>query len=718
MSCFLCDAKIPHELTACTNFMGSSNLSAFQKNTLRQFNPPESLAPLNVDQHNTVPIFDIRNSIQRAKALVTKPNNMPSGVGSSKPRSVLTYIPTTQESAFSNLNFFTNIGSYNWQHITRDPAVLGWIKDSIAQNHYLLENISLILSCYESLVIFPVVARGDMNAYKYVNCGREGKKVFTVIACNDKPKERKGILHNNNLYSHMQHLTSMPDKIRPEHIVLPLDYALKLKEAIESLQQGFTRSYDSYDNWLYTTFCVAAVQDYFDMLRPNISQNFLAAIPRVSSQHLVIININGRISEEIAYDARNMRHSTDPDILKALMESVDSDQNFDLMLTGDKLPFETDIPFIDFTCLWLKKLNRFEQRSIMNQVCKNYHSTVYLGMQSGVNEDAVLLHNTNVFSICENLSTQQVGLERVTQKMLRHNKLRQTPFNNFFVIRNTSFLTPVGQLAAHQLAKNPLRDHTLTYREFVNQIVKIREQLKMLDEKTTPNVEQFSSQMLNTGYEIQSDDEDDLELSLDEDDILVAKDGTALINPQTVLKKEQYKHFKRLKKTGKNGVSRNNRNYVQQIDGRYLRRTSKIPITIINSELAVSCHQLIANFNSNQDIIGDRTQLVSLIIHNILTITCHAKQDNIHHLFNAMFTNIKLLNSHLCLGSDSNESLRVVSSSKHIRRQSKDYRPGFHLSAMALQTERQQNEYMAQVTPPVRDDSSDSDDEQNFFITW
>jgi hypothetical protein len=37
---------------------------------------------------------------------------------------------------------------------------------------------------------------------------------------------------------------------------------------------------------------------------------------------------------------------------------------------------------------------------------------------------------------------------------------------------------------------------------------------------------------------------------------------------------------------------------------------------------------------------------------------------------------------------------------------------------MNLQTDRQQIEYVAQVTPVVGDDSTDSEDEQGFGIFW
>jgi hypothetical protein len=600
-------------------------------------------------------------------------------------------------------------GGYDWIDIIKSKRdIKRWIVNSIHTNLHFLESPRLLLSTFENLVVFPVVARGDMNAYKYINCGRNGKRVFTILAINDKPNEKKGLLHNNNLSSHMQHLTSTPTILEFDYVVLPLEIALKFKAEVEKIKKDFTVKYDTFDELLYKDQCLVAAQAELSKIRIGINGVINQVENDVRRAHLVIININSRITIGAPYDARNQRHSTDPSILKAMMEMIDSNDSFDLMITGEELPFVTLIPYINCTQLWDKGLNRFEQRSLMHQMCKKYSSTVYIGMQSGVNEDAVLLHKTNVFSICENLPTQQVGLSRVNAKMTQHNRLEETPYNNFFVIKNTSFLTPVGQLAAHQLAKNPLRDHTLTYNEFTRQIIELREQLVLLEVDSEDIVKQFSSRLLDTGYEVQSDDESDDDDELD-DDILISKSGREVVK---VLSPQQQKYFKRLRV---NNVSRNNTLYTKLDDGRYLRRTSGEPINTVGSEQSVSCDQLISNIESNSDGSSTRADVIKLVIHNILTITNRRDVDETEYLFNAMFINMKLLNSKLCLNPVDNQSIRIMPKPVLARRQSKTYRPGFYLSEMNLQTKQQQDSFLDQVAVVEDDsDSSGSEDDDIF----
>lgn len=557
---------------------------------------------------------------------------------------------------------------------------------------------------YECIVLYPASARGDMNAYKYVNCGRDEKnRVFTIIYYVDRPWDTKNLVFNKNMRSFVEHLSSCPFAAPDDHLFLPWKLVELIRNFLETKDISFKTNrlidYDKFDSWIYIPAVREVAQLAFSKNEVDVSILSLKIPPK---EYLVIFNVNGRIAANKPYDPREQRHSSDPAILQAFITAVLKHGNFDVMLTGDS-PGELGTlkqEIIDASQLWNLKLDRFAQRSLMYKVSTKYQATLYIGMQSGVNEDAILLHNVNVFSMCENVGSGQVGLDRVTEKMKTFGKKANSKYHNFFVIKNSALLTSTGQLAAIQLKHNPLADYSVNFEIYAKEVKKLEEQLAHLKIDKKQSIPKFGTSLIKPNFDPQSDDEG--EESLDDEQVTyLRRDGF----PVTREEAQQLKGKVRFKKIDASGLSGRGTQYTKASSGRYLKANQ--PDFIDKDESTEELLDSIIEVNSPEQI-QYRINLATLVIGNLMTITVAAhrlqvSEEKSQRLFSALFDNVTLLNEKLTLSSDlAKFQTEGMTETKHKRRQSKEYRSGFGLSGLALTTEQQYAEYTKQLEDEQR----------------
>lgn len=562
---------------------------------------------------------------------------------------------------------------------------------------------------YCHVVMYPASARGDMNAYKYVNCGRIPERVFTIIYYVDRPHDTKNLVQNANMKSFCEHLISSPFMSERDYIFLPWAIVESLRTDFKQVKgvrpADFLINYDKFDEWVYEPVVLELAQEAFGLC-DSASLDKYRVVCKL--EFLVILNINGRISSSRPYNAREQRHSSDMLILQRFVDEVLSCEDFCVMLTGDEpqgITFEHP-RLINATKLWEAGLDRFEQRALMYKMTCQYKATIYIGMQSGVNEDAVLLHNTNVFSICENVGSGQVGLARVTEKMKKHSRKRD--FHNFFVIKNSVLLTRTGQLAALQIQRSQLADHVVDYHQFELEMSALTEQLLTLGllDSDRQSIPAFAEALVDASFGYQSDDGEDYG---DEEGIFLRRDGYVVTDSSALEKSTRFK------KISIGGVSQNGTQYTRVGEERYFRGDEPKPTK--NPGSGAWVHRLLEVNAESQ--LTQRLNIASIVISNLMTITrsiCHIRvsPEQGHSLYEVLFDNVSLLNKTKLLDED-RDNYRVVRK-QHRRRQSKQYRKGFMLDKLGLMTESQQVEYEAQVGEGTSIDITDqngstSDDE-------
>lgn len=344
------------------------------------------------------------------------------------------------------------------------------------------------------LVHFPPSARGDMNAYKYIGFLDESTRpltIFEYIIC--KKSAVKQVHFNNNLPTIINHVNSMGNKLQEGR-----DYIICSTPKRKELQNGVSnrKHYQYYDSIISVPSIRKAVHEQF---RHDINSNSkiksyfekksipCSGLGNFTRQNkLIMININKR-KPESNWNPREYRHTTPEiahmqhlvdciyDAKKTANKSVKEDQ-FDICFSGSELTkteqnlwkeyaSEKGVNVHFFNDLVKEGFNRIEQREILFALSDQYKSTIYLGHQSGVNEDAPILPRTNVYSLSEYLGAGQVSISRV-EKRSQLDIVKQGPFGtpihasnmgNFFSIRNNELLTTEGILAAVQLKSNILR---------------------------------------------------------------------------------------------------------------------------------------------------------------------------------------------------------------------------------------------------------------------
>lgn len=370
---------------------------------------------------------------------------------------------------------------------------LGSSEESINSFKNKLENSQ------RPLVKFPPCARGDMNVYKYIAFLDENVRPLTVFEYIKNPKagsENECLNHNVDIIK--QHLNSLGEALKEggDYILLTLEEFRDLKREFRNPPEGGgTRiSYQDYDNLISDKGIRETVHNRFraDITSDSKIKSYLEgkSLPHIAEKNqirenkLVIININKRVPAK-EWNPRNYRHAT-PDAanLKGLVNCIfDAKKEID----GEK-GWEMDICFSggEFNKrerrIWkeygAKKgvevhflndmakagLNQIQRRETLFALCDRYKSTIYIGTQSGSNEDVTILPRTNVYSLSENLDKGQVGISRVEARsqidIIKRGPLgipmTASVMGNFYSLRNNEFLTTEGILAAIQVNINPL----------------------------------------------------------------------------------------------------------------------------------------------------------------------------------------------------------------------------------------------------------------------
>ncbi|MFA5985105.1 MAG: hypothetical protein WC782_13910 [Methylococcaceae bacterium] len=591
--------------------------------------------------------------------------------------------------AMQDPSYFTTLG------IT-DELTVDYIKRQFVIN---LKNITALCTSeveqWHSVVLYPASARGDMNAYKYVNCGRGPKKVYTIIYYIDRPQDIKNLALNKNMRSFVEHLSSCPFVTVDDHVFLPQLLVEQIRDLLRTPDSTFPTNslvdYDKYDDWIYNKAVREVAQDAFSKTDVGLEVLSLRVPPE---KYLVILNVNGRISADKPYDPREQRHSSDPTILQAFILAVLKHGYFNVMLTGDSPGDLGDLEqhIINATQLWTRGLDRFKQRALLYKVSCKYRATIYVGMQSGVNEDAILLHNVNVFSMCENVGSSQVGLDRVTQKMKVYSTRGKAKFHNFFVIKNSALLTSTGQLAAIQLKHNPLAKYSVSFECFSQEVKKLEAQLAYLKIDKNLIIQGFGKVLIQPNYDPQSDDEGE-ELQDDESVTYLRRDGF----PVSRELGQQLTGPSRFKKISASGLSSRGSKYNITPSGRYVKENQS-EIQVEPSEATWVTSILEENSPEQRD---NRIKIATLVIGNLLTITVaadclHVSEEKSQLLFAALFDNVTLLNEQVTSASEIS-NFQAKPMPKHVRRPSKDYRSGFSLSELDLMTDKQAELYAAQI---------------------
>lgn len=585
-------------------------------------------------------------------------------------------------------------------NIDADEANL--IREQILINiHFVVRIWEGNIEDFAHIVLYPSSARGDMNAYKYVNCAREGQRVFTVIYFIDKSNDKKNLVQNSNMRSFREHLTSSPFVAENDYIFLPHKLVENLrhylKTEIRPRAPNFWVDYTDFDSWVYQSEVLKAAQTAFlDCSIDNVEKYSVVG----NFSYLVILNINGRISDERTYNAREQRHSSDLDVLNQFIQTVLIREGFCVMLTGDRPEglMLKERGIIDATALWRDGLDRFQQRALMYQVTYKYKATLYLGMQSGVNEDAVLLHNTNVFSICENVGSGQVGLKRVNHKMtvcsLRGN------YHNFFTIKRNAFLTSTGQFAAFQLQRNQLASHKINFNTFKSAVDRLRAQLESLGLiRGNPSViSNYAEGLASFSFDPQSDDESESELE-DEESTFLRDDGFVVPTEQAISLQKQM----RFKKISKQGFSKRGTRYTAMGDGngRFLRNINEQEsLPVLESGKSKGWHSSMLSLNEEESL-ARRLAMASLVIDNLMSITnavCCLKiqPEKGDVLFGAIFDNVRLLES-VSVMHDEITKYEVIKKCAEDRVEPEPHDSGYLLSVLGLQTVKQEEEYQTQL---------------------
>lgn len=342
------------------------------------------------------------------------------------------------------------------------------------------------------LVHFPTPARGDMNNYKYVGFLDENIRPLTIFEYFECKQNSNWwyVNQNNNIPVIREHINSMRDKLQEG-----IDYIICGSSEVEKLKKGASnrKHYQYYDSILSIPGLRKLIHEEFqrDIDSNNKIKSYLESrLPFCTSEgkfirknRLIMVNINMRTPQS-EWNPREARHATPA--ASHMQELVDcvyeakknsnqqvKEEKFDIGLIGSKLNqdernswteygLKKGVNVYFFNDMAQEGLDRIEQRETLFALCDRYKSTIYIGHQSGVNEDAVILPRTNVYSLSEYLGPDQIGISRIEKKSQIDTvkmgplgiPMHASTMGNFYSVRNTEFLSTEGILAAIQVKLN------------------------------------------------------------------------------------------------------------------------------------------------------------------------------------------------------------------------------------------------------------------------
>ncbi|TMP60575.1 hypothetical protein CWB96_06295 [Pseudoalteromonas citrea] len=321
-----------------------------------------------------------------------------------------------------------------------------------------------------NFVHFPPSARGDMNSYKYVSLLTKNERPITVFEYHQQKgkkalgKQQQG--ENRNISIINDHIESI-DRFEEDDYTFASTKDMNTMKGLAGKRVAHYQQYDHITTVPYVrgrakqlfrdTATKEPQNSYLNTLR---SKKGLELSGERSSKEgglpLLLFNINKRaVKADEKWNPREMRHQTGIDELFEMIGEIYKKNKDSLVgFVGSKI---TDInvaglstnKIINLTDMVEKSISRLGQRAVQNIVTGSFKNTAYIGMQSGVNEDASTLPRTNVYSISEYLAEGQVGIKRVearTQLDSGHSRV-----GNFYSVRKNDLLTTEGILAAIQL---------------------------------------------------------------------------------------------------------------------------------------------------------------------------------------------------------------------------------------------------------------------------
>ncbi|WP_155629471.1 hypothetical protein [Burkholderia territorii] len=352
-----------------------------------------------------------------------------------------------------------------------------------------------VKNSWRPLVHFPPSARGDMNAYKYVGFLDENIRPLTVFQYHATKKQDLGpeqAEENLRLDDIKEHLAAQDNLVEGRDYIF--DTYPEFEEMAKNYPKERTKSYQDYDNIMQNPDvrknAQSALRSMVDA-DEDVKAYLRSRCPPVDEvkpkekdygeysnkeNRLVLVNINTR-SPQKKWNPREFRHSTSSDAFMRDLIQVAHDAHaetssgrLDIGFVGSEFTDtqknfwkeygdtkKVNVRF--FNDMVAAGLNRTQQRAALFALTIQYKNTIYIGHQSGVNEDAQILRRTNVYSLSEYLGQGQVGLGRVEARPQVHN-VRTVPlglseysrqYGNFYSLRSNEFLTTEGLLAAVQI---------------------------------------------------------------------------------------------------------------------------------------------------------------------------------------------------------------------------------------------------------------------------
>jgi hypothetical protein len=347
------------------------------------------------------------------------------------------------------------------------------------------------------VVHFPPSARGDMNAYKYTAFLGSKDRPLTIFEYYANPGQEQ-VAYNKNLQSIAEHLFAKGSPFKEGE-----DFIFATKKEIDNYRKHLDANrkpgYQTFDSIMSNSDVRTAVHGMFravinrdDDVKAYLSGKSITPLKypvvtpgdipsnsnQVRNKDLIAININKR-THTGKWDPREYRHTTPDDAqMRQLIDRIYKAQNklgrraqdLDLCFVGseftqtqidgwEQYAQSKGITVYFFNDMQKAGLDRTQQRAVLFANGDRYKNTIYIGHQSGVNEDAQILPRTTVFSLSENLGQGQVGISRVearpqldgvkTNPLGMANGAQNT--GRFFSLRNSEFLTTEGILASVQI---------------------------------------------------------------------------------------------------------------------------------------------------------------------------------------------------------------------------------------------------------------------------
>lgn len=329
-------------------------------------------------------------------------------------------------------------------------------------------------------VVYPPSARGDMNAFKYIQYLPVEKRPLVLFEYH-KTGGYEQESQNENIKVFRQHLGDSRLIEGEDYIFADVQTRVNLKKQVGGDRKA--RHYKEFDNIFSNDETLVAAQSSLrnmastdDAIITYLKAKHVDSSDKIRRNHLIMVNINKRNTVGNKWDPREMRHATDLEVTTGILEvalTVPINEEKEICVVGSSFTDKEKANWLGFANdhkvnihflndMIGEGLNRSQQRGAQFAFADKYRSTTYFGHQSGVNEDAVVLPRTNVISMSEYLGHGQPGIGRVEARTQLDQigpckgifgGAEPREINNFYSLRENEFLSTDGILAAVQVKK-------------------------------------------------------------------------------------------------------------------------------------------------------------------------------------------------------------------------------------------------------------------------